>query len=255
MANGQAPTFCANMITRQLEKLPRSNSSEHKVQHICTMRKRRKGIFFSSLWNQEPAALGQSSEMQRAGLFLTNTDPTHSVQMRSTVQDCVQRQKQENIIVQDQQGGADKVLGEKSGKNGVWRRQQLSSIIPGSLALFSSEASLYLVVPECALWTINGAKAAHTRIHPAVLFLHDVILQITKAYRVVVALVACDITRQGGKFVLHQFQDPDIAIDTITFLLRLILLIQFLYDVPYMRCDQDPLKIEQRKSVQVNMDS
>ena len=85
----------------------------------------------------------------------------------------------------------------KSGKNGVWRRQQLSSIIPGSLALFSSEASLYLVLPECALWTINGAKAAHTRIHPAVLFLHNVILYITKTYRVVVVLVTCDITRNG----------------------------------------------------------
>ena len=93
---------------------------------------------------------------------------------------------------------------KKSGKNGVWRRQQLSSIIPGSLALFSSEASLYLVVPECALWTINGAKVAHTRIRPAVLFLHNVILYITKAHRVVVAMVACDIARQGGKLVLHQ---------------------------------------------------
>ena len=47
------------------------------------MRKRRKGIFFSSLSNQEPAALGQSSEMQHAGLF-------SQIQILLTLYKCVQ---------------------------------------------------------------------------------------------------------------------------------------------------------------------
>ena len=139
--------------------------------------KKEKGNIF--LFTLEPRASGIGSKLRDAARW-TFSHKYRSYSLCTNAFNCARLRSEAEIGKYDCAGSTRRCWQgsrrKKSGKNGVWRRQQLSSIIPGSLALFSSEASLYLVVPECALWTINGAKAAHTRIHPAVLFLHNVIL-------------------------------------------------------------------------------
>ena len=148
--------------------------------------------YFSSLslsWNPKFAALGQSSKYNALHFTLYSTSAfdvqPYSIQLileynwlrQQSCLYCTELRKYSfNKIVKDQaqlNAGADKVGREKVEKNGIWREQQLSSIIPQRIALFSSEGGLYLAAMGW-VWTINRAAcfaelfSAHLRIQPAV---------------------------------------------------------------------------------------
>ena len=162
------------------------------MQDICTPRSWQEGevaksIFFFTFFAIEPKVCSTGSKLKIQCIVLYST-PAFGVQPYSTQlileynwlrqQSCLYctelRKYSFNKIVKDQaqlNAGADKVRREKVEKNGIWREQQLSSIIPQRIALFSSEGGLYLAAMGW-VWTINRAAcfaelfSAHLRIQP-----------------------------------------------------------------------------------------